>query len=68
MNNSKVKLNYMDDCGDLYHLPLISQPYKMTVNQSKQSLLLSYKPQLTHDQSYELAVTKFCNMIIGRSR
>lgn len=28
----------------------------------------SLKPKLTHDQSYELAVTKFCNMIINRSR
>ena len=68
MNNSKVKLNYIDEDGYLYCLPFISQAYKMTVNQSKQSLLLTYKPQLTHDQSYELAVTKFCNMIIGRSR
>ena len=45
-----------------------------TLRQTKSIAFLSYligqslKPQLTHDQSYELAVTKFCNMIIGRSR
>ena len=64
MNNLSANLNYTDEAGliDVVSIPATSNDYlSLLINKT-------VKPQLTHDQSYELAVTKFCNMIIGRSR